>query len=183
MLLEASKTSVLIIDMQERLLPVVTDAEGVEKRCAILLKAARALEIPVTVSEHCPDAHGSTVPGLKAETGDAAAFGKFAFSCWRDEALKTRMIGHHERGRPLVVAAGIEAHVSVLQTCIDLAVAGFGVFAVADAMSSRQSSSVALALDRMRQAGVQIVNTEMAIFELLQRQGTAESKALSGLVR
>ncbi len=93
------------------------------------------------------------------------------------------MIEHHERQRPLVIVAGIEAHVCVLQTAIDLAAAGFGVFAVADAMSSRAPASVALALERMRQSGVAVVNTEMVVFELLRQAGTPEFKALSALMR
>ena len=97
--------------------------------------------------------------------------------------IKEHMIAHHEAGRPLVILAGIEAHVCVMQTAADLAAAGFGVFAVADAMASRAPSSHALALERMRENGVAIVNTEMVVFELLGQAGTAEFKALSALVR
>ncbi len=76
-----------------------------------------------------------------------------------------------------------DPHVCVLQSAIDLADAGFGAFAVADAMSSRAPASVEMALARMRHANVEVVNTEMAVFELLGRAGTAEFKGLSGLVR
>lgn len=183
MLLERGKTSLLLIDMQERLLPAMADPAAVESRSLILLKAARALEIPVTVSEQYPKGLGHTVATLKAESGDAPVFEKLAFSCWRDAAIKNHLIHHHERGRPLVIVAGIEAHVCVLQSCIDLASAGFGVFAVADAMSSRNPQSAALALARMAQTGVSVVNTEMAVFELLGQAGTAEFKALSAFVR
>ncbi len=78
-----------------------------------------------------------------------------------------------------MVVAGIEAHVCVLQTCFDLTHAGFGVFAVADAMSSRASASAELAFDRLRHAGVEVVNTEMALFELLEKAGTPQFKTLS----
>ena len=183
MLLDAAKSTLLLIDLQERLLPAMTGREEVERRCAILLKAAKALELPVTVSEQYPNGLGHTVPGLLAEAGTAPVFEKLSFSCWKDAALKAHLIDHHERQRPLVIIAGIEAHVCVLQTAIDLAAAGFGVFAVADAISSRAPSSVALALDRMRDAGVQVVNTEMVVFELLGKAGTAEFKVLSALVR
>ena len=183
MLLDAGKATLLIIDMQERLLPAMSGGDEAERRCAILLKVAKALEVPVTVSEQYPKGLGHTVPGLKAEIGNAPVFEKLSFSCWKDAALKAHMIGHHERQRPLVIIAGIEAHVCVLQTAIDLAAAGFGVFAVADAMSSRAPLSAALAQERMRQNGIAIVNTEMVVFELLKQAGTAEFKALSGLVR
>ena len=108
---------------------------------------------------------------------------KLSFSCWRDDALKTRLVELHESGRPLVIVAGIEAHVCVLQTCLDLVTAGFGVFAVTDAMSSRQSSSSQLAFERMQSAGVQMVNAEMVVFELLEQAGSPAFKQLSALIR
>ena len=183
MLAEAAKSTLLLVDMQERLLPAMTGGAEAEARCAILLKAARALAVPVTVSEQYPRGLGRTVPGLAAEIGNAPVFEKTAFSCWKDEGLKEHLIVHHEAGRPLVILAGIEAHVCVMQTAADLSAAGFGVLAVADAMASRNPASHALALDRMRQHGVQVVNTEMVVFELLGQAGTAEFKALSALVR
>lgn len=183
MLLDAAKASLLLIDMQERLLPAMTGGEDVLKRCGILLAAAKALDLPVTVSEQYRKGLGPTVTPLRDELGNAPVFEKLSFSAWRDAALKAHLIRHHEQGRPLLIVAGIEAHVCVLQSCIDLARGGFGVFAVADAMASRQPASAALAEARMRDSGVQVINTEMAVFELLGRAGTAEFKALSALIR
>lgn len=183
MLVDAAKSTLLLVDMQERLLPAMTGGADAEARCAILLKAATALSVPVTVSEQYPRGLGRTVPGLAAELGNAPVFEKTAFSCWRDQGLKDHLIVHHEAGRPLVILAGIESHVCVMQTAADLSAAGFGVFAVADAMASRAPSSHGLAVERMRQHGVAVVNTEMVVFELLGRAGTTEFKALSALVR
>ena len=181
MLLDASKASLLLIDIQDRLLPAMVDGGQVVARSSILLKAAAILGVPVTISEQYPKGLGHTVAALQTNT--ATTFEKLSFSCWRDDALKTHFINFHEQGRPLVIVAGIEAHVCVLQTCIDLANAGFGVFAVADAMSSRKPESAKLAFERMRTVGVEIVNTEMVVFELLERAGTVEFRALSGLIR
>jgi Isochorismatase family len=181
MLLEASKSSLLLIDIQERLLPAMAEPELVVTKSSVLLKAAHELSLPVTISEQYPKGLGCTVPELAVN--DAAVFEKLTFSCWRDDALKTHFINLHESGRPLVIVAGIEAHVCVLQTCIDLANAGFGVFAVADAMSSRKQVSAALAFERMRAAGVEVVNTEMVVFELLDRAGTSAFKSLSQLIK
>lgn len=183
MLIDSGKCSLLLIDVQERLLPAMAAADEVVSRCGILLKAAKVLGVPVNVSEQYPKGLGHTVPALAAEIGNAPIFEKSAFSCWRDDAIKAHLIGHHEHGRPQVIVAGIEAHVCVLQTAIDLAQAGFAVFAVADAVSSRAESSVALALARMRHAGVETVNTEMTVFELLGRAGTPAFKELSALIR
>jgi nicotinamidase-related amidase len=181
MLLEASKSSLLLIDIQERLLPAMAGPEQVVAKSAILLNAAQELSLPVTISEQYPKGLGHTVPELHGN--EAVVMEKLTFSCWRDDDLKSRLINLHETGRPLVIVAGIEAHVCVLQTCVDLANAGFGVFAVADAMSSRKLQSADMAFDRMRAAGVEIVNTEMVVFELLERAGTPAFKHLSQLIK
>lgn len=181
MLLDAAKSSLLVIDVQERLLPVMADPDRVVSKATILLRTARELGVPICISEQYPKGLGRTVPELAAN--DAAVFEKLSFSCWRDKAIKNHFISLHETGRPQVIVAGIEAHVCVLQTCIDLANAGFGVFAVADAMSSRTTTSADLALNRMRHAGVEVVNTEMAVFELLEKAGTLQFKTISPLIK
>jgi nicotinamidase-related amidase len=181
MLLDAAKSSLLIVDVQDKLLPAVTEPQRVVDRTRILLKAAETLQIPVTVSEQYSKGLGRTVPELA--TNATSTFEKLSFSCWRDEAMKAHFIKLHESGRPLVIVAGLEAHVCVIQTAIDLNNAGFGVFAVADAMSSRKSESAALAFERMRSTGIQVINTEMAVFELLEKAGTAEFKGLSVLIK
>lgn len=181
MLLDGARASLLMIDVQERLLPAMADPARVVARGSILLAAARQLDVPVTVSEQYPKGLGHTVAAL--DVGNAQRFEKMTFSCWRDDAMKAHFVRLHESGRPLVVVAGIEAHVCVLQTALDLAQAGFGVFAVADAMSSRQVASETLAHARMAAAGIEVVNTEMAVFELLGRAGTPAFKALSALIK
>jgi nicotinamidase-related amidase len=183
MLIEADRSSLLMIDMQERLLPAMAHAVEAEQKCSILIKAAKLLGVPVTVSEQYPKGLGHTVAGLKAETGNAPVFEKTAFSCWRDDAIKAHFIKAYESGRPQVIISGIEAHVCVLQTAVHMAQAGFAVYAVADAVSSRATASVGLALERMRHEGVQVINTEMAVFELLGKAGTPEFKAASALVK
>ena len=181
MLLNTSHSSLLIVDIQERLLPAMHEPERVLAKTSILLKAAETLKIPVTVSEQYPKGLGRTVPQLA--TNSTVTFQKLSFSCWRDAAMKAHFISHHDAGRPFVIVAGIEAHVCVLQSCIDLHNAGFGVFAVADAMSSRKTESTDLAFARMQSAGIQMLNSEMVIFELLEKAGSAEFKALSALIR
>ena len=181
MLLEASKSSLLIVDVQERLLPAMAEPGEVVSRCQILLKAAETLDIPVTFSEQYSKGLGRTVPGLT--TNSAKVFEKLTFSCWRDVEMRKHFIELHEQERPLIIVAGIEAHVCVLQSCIDLYNAGFGVFAVADAIGSRKVESAALAFDRLRGAGIQVINTEMAVFELIGKAGTPLFKTLSALIK
>ena len=181
MLLSASQVSLLIVDVQERLLPAMVEPDRVASRCKFLLQAAETLQIPVIISEQYPKGLGHTVPELA--TNSASTFEKLSFSCWRDAAMKEHFIKLHDGGRPLVVVAGIEAHVCVLQSCVDLYNAGFGVFVVADAASSRKLDSATLALERLRQIGIQVVNTEMVVFEWLEKAGSAEFKSLSALIK
>ena len=181
MLLDAGHATLLIVDIQERLVPAMHEGARVVSRTQILMKAAEALEVPITISEQYPKGLGKTVPEIASNA--AAAFEKTSFSCWRDPAMKKHFIDQHEHDRPLVIVAGIETHVCVLQTAIDLHHSGFGVFVVADATSSRKQDSVTLAFDRLNQTGISVINTEMAIFELLGKAGTPEFKALSQLIR
>ncbi|NJM30342.1 MAG: hydrolase [Rhizobiales bacterium] len=182
MLLERERTTLLLIDIQERLLPAMAHAKETEARAAILIQAAKALDVPLAVSEQYPKGLGHTVPALREEIGNAPVFEKTAFSCWRDAALKKHLIGAFENGRPQVLIAGIEAHVCVLQTAATWRRRGW-VFVAADAVSSRKETSVSLAFDRMRQAGVAVVNTEMAVFEMLGGAGSTQFRSLSALIR
>ena len=181
MLLKSKNVSLLLIDIQERLLPVMTEPERVVSKCRVLLQAAATLAIPITVTQQYPKGLGPTIAALADPSH--VSFDKLAFSCWREDAIKRHFINLHEHGRPLVIVAGIEAHVCVLQSAMDLANAGFGVFAVADAMSSRAPESAKLAFERMRANDVQVINTEMAVFELLEKAGTPAFKVLSALIR
>jgi len=100
MLIEATNAFLLVIDMQERLVPAVAGAQDILRRCAILLKTAKALGIPLVLSEQYPGGLGKTVPAIREETGNAPIFEKMAFSCWRDEELKKCLISQFEGGRP-----------------------------------------------------------------------------------
>ena len=106
-----------------------------------------------------------------------------AFSCMGDDALRRRIEHLAAEGRDQVVVWGIEAHVCVLQTALEIVAAGLQCFVVADAIASRAPASKELALTRMQAAGVSIVTTEMAIFEWLAIAGTPDFKALMPLVK
>ena len=99
MLLDASKASLLVIDIQERLLPAMAEPERVTAKTGILLTAAREMGLPITISEQYPKGLGRTVPALAAN--DAVVFEKTAFSCWRDAEMKKHLIKLHESGRPV----------------------------------------------------------------------------------
>ena len=179
MLLSRDKSQLLIVDVQEKLLPAMSDPERVVERCVRLVRAARALEIPITFSEQYPSGIGPTVAPLREALGNyGAVIEKIEFSCLKNDALRDHLHELRRKGRPQVVIGGIEAHVCVTQTAIDLEDQGFEAFVVADATSSRAKSSRRLALARMLRSGVDIVDSEMVVFEWLGKAGTPEFKEL-----
>jgi nicotinamidase-related amidase len=184
MLLIHDKSQLLIIDVQEKFLPAMSDSERVVERCVRLVRAARALEIPVTFSEQYPSGLGPTVAPLREALGyEGSVIEKVEFSCLKSDPLRERLHELRRKGRPQVVMGGIEAHVCVTQTAIDLEDQGFEAFVVADAVSSRAKASRRLALARLLKTGVDVVDSEMVVFEWLGKAGTPEFKELQGLVK
>lgn len=183
MLMSAGKSQLLVVDIQERLLPVMADPAAVVKSAQILLQAAARLKVPVTISEQYPKGIGPTVAEVTAAAGNAKTIEKLAFSCLREPNLEKPLLDQRSKGRPQLVLLGIEAHVCVLQTALDLKDRGFDVFVVADGVSARKKGSVDIALSRMAHAGVVPVTTEMVVFEWLQHAGTDDFKALSKLIK
>ena len=184
MLLARDKSQLLIIDLQDKLLAAVSGKDRVLDRCVRLVQAAKALSVPITVSQQYPAGLGPTADALRDALGNTGPIlDKVEFSCLRNEALRERLHDIRRRGRPQVVIGGIEAHVCVVQTAIDLEEQGFEAFVVADAVASRSKTSRKLALTRLLKAGADVVDSEMVVFEWLERAGTPEFKALQGLVK
>ncbi|MEL6375321.1 MAG: isochorismatase family protein [Pseudomonadota bacterium] len=152
--------------------------------CGRLLGYARRLEVPGTVSEHYPSGLGSTVAPLR-EIADTVMpqLEKITFSAWAAAAIRDRLSTLREDGRDQVVVAGMEAHVCVCQTALDLIAQDFNVYVVADAVGSRASATCDHAVARMRDAGAAIVSQEMVAFEWLERGDTPEFKDLLGLIK
>lgn len=175
MLISAKDSVLLVVDVQTRLLPHMQRAEEVLSACRWLVQVARRLEVPVMASEQYPQGLGPTHPDLAALLAPAEIRTKMSFSCVGDSCLD----GLPGAERPQVVLCGIESHVCVLQTALDLRWQGKQVFVVAEAVSSRLESSRDLAFARMRAHGVEVVNGEMVAFEWLRRAGTETFKALS----
>lgn len=180
MLLSAPDSLFVIVDIQERLLPVMQDGARVLRNTGILLQAARALDLPCVVTEQYPKGLGGTMPEIRAAAGDVTVVEKMHFSAWGEPAVRAHIIAQE---RPITVIAGIEAHVCVLQTAIGMVAAGRRVAVVTDAISARQAESVAMAQQRMAQAGVMLVTTEMCLFEWLGSAAHPQFKALSRLIK
>ncbi len=181
-LLERTASQLLIVDIQEKLIPTIHAVQSMIARTRFLIEAARTLEVPITLTEQYPKGLGPTDAALRDACGNRSpVFAKTAFSCIRDEAISAHL-GADKARRQLVIV-GMEAHVCVLQTALDAAANGFSVFVVGDAVSSRSASDVEAARRRLKAAGVAVISAEMAFFEWLDRSGTPEFKHLSGLLR
>lgn len=180
MLIDAKRSSLLLVDVQENLAPVMADARAVYRGCGLLLRAAARLDIPVTASEQYPKGLGPTVGELAQLLPDGAAVEKIHFACSAEPAITDRLAG---MGRDQVVIAGIEAHVCVLQSALGLKERGYQVFVVADACSSRLAANHQAAMQRLAANGVHVVTVEMAVFEWLHRAATPEFKELVALIK
>jgi Amidases related to nicotinamidase len=180
MLIDAKRSQFLLVDVQENLAPIMADGRSVYRGCGLLLRAAERLGIPLTVSEQYPKGLGPTVGELKALVPPEAIVEKIHFSCQSEPAVAQRIQG---LGREQVVIAGIEAHVCVLQSALELKAAGYQVFVAGDACSSRAQANHQAALRRMEAAGIGVVSVEMAVFEWLHRAATPEFKELVALVK
>lgn len=180
MLINAAESCLLVVDIQERLLPAVAEPGTVVANTAVLLKSAETLGIPVLASEQYPKGIGHTVAEVAALLPAGVVVEKLHFSCLADEAFSRRLAG---LGRRQAVVVGLEAHVCVLQTAEGLLAAGHDVFVVADAVASRRPANHAAAMRRLEGAGARIVTTEMVVFEWLAQAGTPAFRALSRLIK
>ena len=161
MLLTAEGAVLLLIDLQERLMPVIHDHEAVVARCVRLAEAAQLLDVPIRATEQNPARLGATVAPLAAYP--QATLSKTTFSAAVDPGFSALL----PAGAGQVVVAGCEAHVCVLQTVLGLLGSGRRVVVAADAVGSRDPADRAVALDRARQHGAEIVTSEMVLFEWL----------------
>ena len=173
---------IVVTDVQERLFGAM-DAERRDemiRNLKILLATARRLGAPVVVTEQYPKGLGRTLPEVKALLPDVAAFEKTAFSCAGADGFLDRV---HAIGADHVILTGIEAHVCVLLTALDLLGRGLRVSVVADAVCSRRAANLEIGLAQARQAGAVITATETVVFQLLGRADTDAFRELSKLLR
>lgn len=176
MLMDPQKSCLLLVDVQEKLTPLVDQPETLIQNCQWLLQLAHELTIPTLVCEQYPEKLGITVPSLKALTTNITPFAKLNFSC----ASHPEFLAYLKKlQRSQVVIIGIEAHVCVLQTAMELLQLEHEPFVVADAVSSRAPEDKQAALQRMQRVGIQVVTKEMVFFEWLRQAGTPKFKQLS----
>lgn len=178
--LDTRKAQLLIVDLQEKLLPHIAEHQTVVSQSVRILRAARELELPITVTEQYPEGLGRTPTAILVAAEGAARMEKMTFSIWQDEATRERLLS---LTRPHILLVGIETHVCVQQTALDLLEAKMVPFVLADAVGSRRPLDHQTALDRVRGAGVEVTTVESAIFEMLDRAGTDLFKRILPIVR
>lgn len=177
----AALSQLVIVDMQVKLAPAMpTEAmQSVLKNCAILAQASQLLAVPVIVTEHYPQGLGETLPDIKQYLPNLKAIAKTAFSACGEPRFNQQL----QRENSQIILLGMEAHICVLQTALDLLLANKQVFVVEDAILSRTAGNKSNAIARMRDAGCVISNTESIVFEWLGNANHAAFKAISKLIR
>ena len=181
-LLQPTRALLVVIDVQEKLCAAMDQDKlhDLVRNTGILLDSAQELDVPVVYTEQYVKGLGPTVAGLKEKAPGAACHEKLSFSCCGNETFREQL---KQSGRTQIIVCGMETHVCVLQTVIDLLDDGYTVHVVTDAVISRNGDNRRAALETMTLAGAVPTSTEAAAFQLLKIAGTASFRKLSQLVK
>lgn len=179
-LLKPDTSALLIIDIQDRILPVINNYQIVIDNTLKLIKGFKVLGLPIYYTEQYPKGLGPTTKIIKDELSDLQPFDKMSFSCSGAGELFNEF---KKKNLTQIIVCGVESHVCVQQTVLDLIENDVQVNLAADAVSSRKEIDYRTALDRMRQHGVEVTTTEAVLFELLKVCGTPQFKEVSKIVK
>ena len=173
-------TVLVIIDIQGNLAQAMFDKENLFANTIKLIKGFNALNLPIIVTEQIPEKLGKTLPQIAGELESFNPIAKESFSCWYEKIFKEKL---EALSRRHVVLLGIETHVCVYQTALDLIANGYNVHLVADAVSSRTPENRQIGIDAMKSAGSKITSTEMVLFELLRTAADPKAKEFFKIVK
>ncbi len=182
MRLNTDQAMLLVIDMQTKLLPLIDNMERVLETSCLLVRAAELFELPVIVTEQYPKGIGPTVAELVGvlEPINPATMEKASMSVCGEEPIRERL---REIDREQIIICGIEAHVCVQQSVLDLLAMDYQVHVCADAVGSRAAIDYKMALHRMRQSGATVTTAETVLFELIERCDAEKFKPMLELVK
>lgn len=181
--LESGLAVLVVVDMQEKLLPNIqsSPSDSIIDAAGRLIQAARILDVPILHTEQYPQGLGPTDSRIKGlMPPEAKVIEKTLCSCWRDAAFREALESTH---REHVILVGVETHVCIQQTAMDLIRVDYVPFVAADAVGSRRASDASTALARMRHAGAEISTAESLIFELIERCDHPKFKAVLELIK
>ena len=176
MRIEREQTAALVIDYQEKLVPVMHEEKSLIQNSSILLAGLQLLGVPMVITQQYTKGLGMTVEEIVDAAGTKEYVDKISFSAL--ECVKDQI-----QDKKFIVVCGIEAHICVLQTVLDLIAEGYTPVVVADCVSSRKANDKKIALKRMRDEGAIVTTYESILFELLKVAGTEESKRIQRLVK
>jgi len=174
------QTIAIIVDVQERLFPVIHHNEKLSKNLEILVQGLKAIQIPIIVTEQYKKGLGETIEPIKALLPEATYTDKIAFSCCDEPTFIAEI---DKTNCKFVILAGVEAHICLLQTAIDLKEKGYQPVVIEDCVASRDPENKRIAITRLVQEGVLISSSESILFELCRYAGTETFKTISKLVK
>lgn len=180
MRIKRDQTAAVVIDVQEKLFPLIHEHDQIAKNMAILIKGLKLLEVPILVTQQYTKGLGETVKPIKEAMDGYEHIEKMAFSCCGDEGFMSQFKLFDRKN---VVLMGIESHVCVLQTTLDLLEAGYQPIVIEDCVSSRKLNDKKIAVKRMRTSGAIISTYESILFELTEVSGTELFKGIVKLVK
>ncbi|MBM4157942.1 MAG: hydrolase [Ignavibacteria bacterium] len=170
----------VVIDVQQKLFPFIHEKEKLSDNIVKLIKGIKVLGIPILVTEQYSKGLGNAIQSVQEAIGNYSYTEKMSFSCCGSGTF-TEALKKSEKDN--VIICGIEAHVCVLQTVLDLIIGGYQPVVVENCISSRSLNDKEIAIDRMRQEGAVITTYESILFELLEVSGTEEFKAISKIIK
>lgn len=173
-------TCAIVVDIQEKLLPVMTNHQELIKNTTILIEGLKTLNIPIISSVQYKKGLGDTIEELKNVLGDHPNFEKSSFSCCDDASIMESLKG---LDRKFVIVSGIESHICVQQTVLDLLEIGFTPVLIENCVSSRRENDKNIAIERMRQSGAIVTTYESLLFELCRYSTASEFRAISKLIK
>jgi nicotinamidase-related amidase len=179
-MLSRASAVLVVIDIQGNLFQAMQDKENLLVNALKVIKGAKIFNLPIIVTEQTPVKLGQTVPQVIQEINGIEPISKETFSCWANEPFREKLESFSHRK---VIVIGIESHVCVYQTTMDLIQNGYTVYVVADAVSSRTKENSAIGIEAMKDAGARITNAEMVLFELLRSAGDAKFKEIYKIVK
>ena len=174
-------TIAILIDFQEKLVPVISSNEQIIKKAVVFAKGLEALKVPFVISQQYTKGLGETVSPLKEAVSDQALYmEKTTFSCLGCEEIAQWI---KEQGKKTILVCGVEAHICVLQTVVDLLGEGYQVFVVADCIGSRDIYDKEIGIERMKKEGAFLTTCEASLFELTGGAKSPDFKVISKLVK
>jgi nicotinamidase-related amidase len=180
-MLTLDNTALVIIDVQGRLAQLMYQKETLFDNLQKIIKGAQVLELPIIWNEQLPEKLGPTAPEIaELLVNTTQPIAKASFSCCGNPPFMETLKGNQ---RKQVLLAGIESHICVYQSCLDLLNLGYEVQVVADAVSSRTAENRQIGLERMKEAGATLTSTEMALFELLRVAEGPKFKEITRIVK